>query len=77
MIHPLLEDLSKLKDAELEAKFQSLSKKFFMVSNPTVRVQIQNILEIYQKELAARRAANWENMYQKRDKGLDNLINVN
>jgi hypothetical protein len=77
-MHPLVEDLSKLKDAEIEARIQSLGKKYWIAgNNPGIQVQISTILQMYQEELSARRAKMWEQQYQKRDKGLDDLIKVN
>ena len=75
-MHPLLENIKDLKDAEIEAKIQDLSKKFWMTHNSSVQMQMQIILEQYQAELAERRAKMWEQQYQKREKGLDNLIKV-
>jgi hypothetical protein len=40
-------------------------------------MQIANLLNIYKDEISVRRAKAWEQQYQKRDKGLDNLIQVN
>ena len=76
MIHPLTEDYTNLKDAEIEAKMQDLSRKYFMSNNPYLRQQISTFLEIYRNELSARRAKQIEQLYQKRDKDLDKLINV-
>ena len=77
-MHPLVEDLSKLKDAEIESRIQSLSKKYWLAgNNPNVQVQISTVLQMYQEELATRRAKMWEQLHQKRDKGLDDLIKVN
>ena len=76
MIHPLTEDYSQLKDVEIEAKIQDLSRKYFMSNNPYLRQQISTFLEIYRNELSARRAKQIEQLYQKRDKDLDKLINV-
>ena len=39
-MHPLIDDLSKLKDSELEAKINDLTRKYFMVRNPGVQAQI-------------------------------------
>ena len=75
-MHPLAEDTSKLKDAEIESKVQDLSKKFWMAHNPGVQSQIQSLLDMYQDELRTRRQKAWDQQYQKRDKGLDNLIKV-
>lgn len=76
MFHPLAEDYSQLKDTELEAKMQDLSRKYFMAQNPAVRQQIATFIEIYRNELSVRRAKQLEQVYQKRDKDLDKLINV-
>ncbi len=76
-MHPLLEDLALLKDAELENKIQALNKKYFQASNPTVRHQILLLLDGYKEELRKRRDRQWQDQYQKRDTDLDNLINVN
>jgi hypothetical protein len=76
MIHPLTEDYANLKDAEIEAKIQDLSRKYFMSNNPYLRQQISTFLDIYRTELSARRTKQLEQLYQKRDKDLDKLINV-
>jgi hypothetical protein len=77
MIHPLVEDYSSLKDAEVEARIQSLSKKYFQTQNPAVKQQITAFLDIYRAELSVRRAKSLEQLHQKRDKDLDSLIKVN
>ena len=76
VINPLLEDLSNLKDAEIENKIQDLSKKYWQARNPDVKMQIANFLNIYKEELTTRRAKAWEQQYQKRNKDLDDLIQV-
>jgi hypothetical protein len=76
MIHPLSEDYTKLKDIEIENKIQDLSKKYFQAQNPLVKQQIAIFIDIYKTELSSRRAKQIEQLYQKRDKGLDNLIKV-
>jgi flagellar basal body rod protein FlgG len=76
MIHPLAEDLSGLKDVEIENKLQELSKKYFQTSNTDVKQQMSVFIEIYRNELQARRLKAIEQQYQKRDKDLDNLIKV-
>lgn len=76
-MHPLAEDFSKLKDAELETKIQTLSKKYFMsANNPAVQTQIVALLDMYKEELNIRRQKLWQEQYQKRDTDLDSLINV-
>lgn len=76
MIHPLAEDYSKLKDTEIESRLQDLSRKYFMANNPAVKQQIAIFIDIYKNELTTRRAKQIEQVYQKRDKDLDKLINV-
>ena len=77
-MHPLAEDFSQLKDAEVEERIQTLSKKYWMAgNNPNVQTQIGMFLELYNEELRTRRAKMWQQQYQKRDKGLDDLIKVN
>ena len=77
VINPFLDDLSGLKDVEIENKIQDLSKKYWATNNANIRMQIANFLEIYKQELGVRRAKAWEQQYQKRNKDLDDLIQVN
>lgn len=77
VINPFLDNLSELKDAEIENKIQDLSKKYWLARNADVKMQIANFLEIYKQELSVRRAKAWEQQYQKRNKDLDDLIQVN
>ena len=76
-MHPLAEDFSQLKDAEIESKILDLSKKYWSTRNPAVQNQISMLLEMYNAEMGIRRAKVWQQQYQNRDKGLDKLINVN
>lgn len=76
MIHPLAEDFSQLKDAEIETKIQDLSKRYFQAHNLALQSQIVTLLDMYKMELANRRAKMWQEQYQKRDTDLDSLINV-
>jgi hypothetical protein len=76
-MHPLAEDFSKLKDAEIETKIQTLSQRYFMSANNTaVQQQIIMLLEMYKEELSGRRQKLWNEQYQKRDTDLDSLIKV-
>ena len=76
MIHPLAEDFSQLKDAEVESRLQDLSKKYWMTNNPQVRQQMSVFIGLYREELSSRRQKTIEQQYQNRDKNLDKLINV-
>jgi hypothetical protein len=77
MMHPLAEDFSKLKDAEVESRIQDLSRKYFQTQNPAVKQQIAIFLDIYRTEMSVRRSKSLEQLHQKRDKDLDSLIKVN
>lgn len=75
-MHPLAEDFNKLKDSEIESRIQDLTQKYWKTHNPSVQSQIGLFLEMYQEELRNRRAKMWQQQYQNRDKGLDDLIKV-
>lgn len=75
-MHPLVVELSNLKNTEIEAKINDLTKKYFMTSNFGVQSQIASILDAYKEELAVRQQAEWQKTMESRDKGLDKLINV-
>jgi hypothetical protein len=75
-MNPLI-SVGSLKDSEIEEKIQELGRKYFMTHNADMRMQIASVLNIYKEELGNRRAAAWEKQFQKNNKGLDNLINVN
>ena len=55
---------------------QELSRKYWQANNPSVKQQIAIFIDLYKTELSMRRARQWEQTYQKRDKDLDNLIKV-
>jgi ribosomal protein L29 len=76
-MHPLVNDLSNLKDAELENKITELTKKYFSSRNPSLQQQIIMVLETYKEELARRQQLAYEKMVNSRNKDLDKLINVN
>ena len=76
MMHPLAEDFSKLKDAEIESRIQDLNSKYWQTTNSSIQRQLSMFLDMYRTEIQDRRAKQWNQMYQKRNKDLDNLINV-
>lgn len=75
-MHPLIGDLSSLKDSELEAKVNELTRKYFSTYNTDVREQMVMALDTYKEELSNRRQREYEKMMQSRNKDLDKLINV-
>lgn len=75
-MHPLVGDLSVLKDGELENKISELTKKYFSTNNFQVQQQLIMVLDSYKEELANRQRLAYEKMMQTRNKDLDKLINV-
>ena len=75
-MHPLVNDLSSMKDPELESKINDLTRKYFMSHNPGIQSQIVAVLDSYKEELDRRKRLDYEKMMNTRDKGLDKLINV-
>jgi hypothetical protein len=74
-MHPLAEDFSKLKDAEIDSRIQELSRKYWQSSNPGVQNQISMFLDLYREELRSRQAKVWQ-QHQNKSPELDKLINV-
>jgi len=77
MFHPLEQDLTKLTDAEVEAKVQELSRKYFAaqrLGKPEMLTQIATFVTIYKQEMSRRYLEKSRNDY---DTDLGQLINVN
>ena len=77
MFNPLVDDFSKLTDLEVENKISDLGRKYFMVRNPEVQMQIATLLNMYKDEIRARRARTQLQSLQNGKSDLDNLININ
>lgn len=73
-MHPLVNDLSGLKDQEIHNKINDLTKKYFMTHNPDVQRQIANVLDELRIELQDRNRRLIEE--QMKDKNLDSLIKL-
>ena len=73
-MHPLVSDLSGLKDQEIHNKISDLTKKYFMTHNPDVQRQIANVLDELRIELGDRNRRLIEE--QMKDKNLDSLIKL-
>ena len=73
-MHPLVNELSGLKDQEIHNKINDLTKKYFMTHNPDVQRQIANILDELRIELGDRNRRLIEE--QMKDKNLDSLIKL-
>lgn len=79
MFHPLLPDLSTLKDADVEAKIADLNKKYHIAArsgNGALCSQIIIALEEYKTELQKRLLNQSKVAMKNQNKDLDDLINV-
>jgi hypothetical protein len=80
MYNPLLEDPSKLKDVELEAKILDLGQKYSIAARTgmnQVIPQIITTLEMYKMEQSKRSQIALQTTARKTNGNLDDLINVN
>jgi hypothetical protein len=75
-MHPLIGDLSSIKDSELELKISELTRKYFSTHNFDLQHQLVMALDTYKAEMAKRQAAAYDKMMNSRNKELDKLINV-
>jgi hypothetical protein len=76
MFHPLGEDLSLLKDSEVESKLQELTRKYFLAARMgqnEMLTQLSTFVTIYKEELSKRLVAKTQGTY---DTDLNQLINV-
>lgn len=76
-MHPLIENLSSLKDVEIENKINDLTRKYFQTHNYEVQSQISLILDTYKEELSVRRVNEWKKIMEEKNKDLDKLIKIN
>lgn len=80
MINPLIDNLDKFTEAQLEEKVVDLQRKYFSTRNTGLQAQIANVLTIYQNELYTRRALEAERqkkqMAENGGADLDSLINI-
>jgi hypothetical protein len=79
MFNPLLEDLTQLKDTDIDGKITDLTKKYNMAlrsGNSGIAQQIVIILESLKHEVSMRRIEASKRLLEKQNKNLDGLINV-
>lgn len=79
MYHPLIDNYTSLKDADLELKILDLSKKYGIAARMgqgSVCQQILVVLETYKEEQRKRQKQSLENVVKKQNKDFDDLINV-
>jgi hypothetical protein len=75
MFHPFEQNLSELKDSELESKISELSRKYFQaqrLGNTQLLTQIETFITIYRDEMKRRYLTQKTDL----DNDLDQLINV-
>jgi hypothetical protein len=79
MFHPLMDPITRLKDADLAEKIVDLSKKYFIAArsgNIGLIQQILLLLESYKEEQKRRQHQAAADLLKKQDKDLGDLINV-
>lgn len=79
MFNPLLPDLSKIKNEDLELKINELMRKYFMAARSgqgMVCQQIQVILDTYKQEQQKRFIAASKKVSENQGKNFDDFINV-
>ena len=75
MFHPLISDLSDLKDQEVENKLIELNKKYYTAArlgSTDLLTQLSTVITIYREELGKRHARK----LKEADGDLGQLINV-
>ena len=79
MFNPLLDDLSRFKDTELDEKISDLNKKYniaLRMGNSSIAMQIAMSLEAFRSELMRRHQEASKKLLNKQNKDLDGLINI-
>jgi hypothetical protein len=79
MFNPLLEDLTTLKDTELDTRTNDLNKKYgiaMRTGNGALAQQVAIVIEALREETARRQFEANKKLMSKQNKDLDNLINV-
>lgn len=79
MFHPLLPDLTQLKDIDIENKISDLNKKYAIVArtgNGALCNQLIMAIDGYKAEQQRRMFAKSTVQMKNQDKDLDSLINV-
>ena len=75
-MHPLVTEIEKLSESEIEQKIHDLSKKYYMTRNFQLQEQIIMVLEDYRAALSKKQQAALQAAIDNRNKGLDKLINI-
>lgn len=79
MYNPLLGDITKLKDNEIDTKISEISKKYHIAArmgHGGVCDQLASALSMYKEEQYRRQVEATQKLAKKQDKDFDDLINV-
>lgn len=79
MFNPLIDNLSKIKDDDLELKIQDLTKKYYIAARSGQGIlcgQIVTILDMLNDELKTRYSKKLNDLQKNSDNNLDDLINI-
>lgn len=79
MFNPLLENLSSLKDTELESMYSDLNKKYstsLKLNNSALAHQVTVAITMVREELQKRQQEATRKLMEKQNKDIDGLINI-
>jgi len=79
MFHPFENDLTQLKDSEIEDKILELNKKYYQayrLGKPELLTQLTTFVTIYKQEMSRRYIEKTKSARGQMDGDLDQLINV-
>jgi hypothetical protein len=75
-MHPLVNNLSELKDSELYARINDLTKKYYMTRNPDLQWQMAGVLDDLRLEARTRAAEQTAEIQKSNNQSLDSLIKL-
>jgi hypothetical protein len=79
MFNPLLDDLSKLSDADLESRVGDLNRKYNIAlrsGNGELTRQVAMVIDALREETLRRQHEATKKLISKQNKDLDGLINI-
>lgn len=79
MFNPLLENLSSIKDPDLETMYSDLNKKYstcLKLNNSALAHQVVVAITMVREELQQRQQAATKKLMDKQNKDIDGLINI-
>lgn len=79
MFNPLLDNLTSLKDADLETMYSDLNKKYstcLKLNNSALAQQVVVAITMVREELLKRQQDATRKLMEKQNKDIDGLINI-